>query len=135
MAIVTEDLPDHEFTEGWSGTCGSQSIEISAGDRIDDLRIYVKKERLSVGTLGLGGPIALREASRLPVLGCMGLDRSHADLLVTGLHEITHVLGVGSLWSEFGYFQNPTHGGQHFNGPLAIAAFAAAGGSGLRRGY
>ena len=128
MAVITEDLPDYEFSEGWSGRCGSQSIEISAGDRIDDLRIYVKKEQLSVGTLGFGGPMVVREATHLPVLGCMGLDLSHANLLITGLHEIAHVLGVGALWTELGYFQNPSDADQHFNGPLAIAAFDAAGG-------
>ena len=127
MAVITEDLPDYEFSEGWSGRCGSQSIEISAGDRIDDLRIYVKKERLSVGTLGFGGPMVVREASHLSVLGCMGLDLSHANLLITGLHEIAHVLGVGALWTELG-FRNPSDADQHFNGPLAIAAFDAAGG-------
>ena len=128
MAVITEDLPDYEFAEGWSGTCGGQSFEIPAGERIDDLRIYVKKERLSVGTLGFGGPMVLREATHLSVLGCMGIDLSHANLLITGLHEIGHVLGIGSLWTTLGYFQNPPDGDQHFNGPLAIAAFDAAGG-------
>ena len=126
MAVVTEDLPDYEFTEGWSDQCGSNQFEIPPGDRIDDLRIYVTKERLNV--LGFGGPIVLREATHLPVLGCIGLDLSHANLLITGLHEVGHVLGVGSLWDELGYFQNPLDGDQHFNGPLAIAAFDAAGG-------
>ena len=128
MAVITEDLPDYDFTEGWSGTCGGQSFEIPSGKRIDDLRIYVGKERLSVGTLGFGGPIVVREATHLSVLGCMGIDLSHGNLLITGLHEIGHVLGVGSLWTELGYFQNPPDGDQYFNGPLAIAAFDAAGG-------
>jgi len=128
MAVVTADLPDYEFNESWSGTCGSESIEISEGDRVDDLRVYVKKERLSVGTLGFGGPLVVREATHLPVLGCMGLDLSHANLLTTGLHEMAHVLGIGSLWVAHGYFQSPPDGDQHFNGPLAIAAFDAAGG-------
>ena len=126
MAIITEDLPDYVFGEGWSGSCGSQSIEVSPGDRIDDLRIYVKKERLNV--LGFGGPIAWREGTHLPVLGCVGVDLSHANLLITSLHEIGHVLGVGALWRRLGYFQDPSDGGQHFSGPLAIAAFDAAGG-------
>ena len=128
MAVVTADLPDYEFNQSWSGRCGSESVEVSAGDRIDDLRIYVKKERLSVGTLGFAGPMVAREATHLPVLGCMGVDLSHANLLITGLHEIGHVLGIGSLWTELGYFQDPPNGDQHFNGPLAIAAFDAAGG-------
>ena len=128
MAVIVEDLPDYQFTEGWSGMCGGQAFEIPAGERIDDLRIYVKKERLSVGTLGFGGPIVVREATHLPVLGCIGLDLSHANLLITGLHEIGHVLGIGALWTELGYFQDSPDGDQHFNGPLAIAAFDAAGG-------
>ena len=126
MAIVTEDLLDYEFNQSWSGRCGSETVEVSAGDQIDDLRVYVKKERLSVGTLGFAGPMVVREATHLPVLGCMGVDLSHANLLITGLHEIGHVLGIGSLWTD--YFQDPPNGDQHFNGPLAIAAFDAAGG-------
>ena len=41
MAVITKDLPDFEFTQGWSGTCGGQSYEIPSGERIDDLRIYL----------------------------------------------------------------------------------------------
>ena len=27
MSVITEDLPDYEFTQGWSGTCNGQSFE------------------------------------------------------------------------------------------------------------
>ena len=71
----------------------------------------------------------MREESHLPVVGCMTFDLSHANLLVTGLHEIGHVLGFASeVWNEFGFYQSPPNGDEHFNGPLAIAAFDAAGG-------
>ena len=130
MAVIAEDLPDYEFTQGFSGTCGDQSYEIRAGERIDDLRIYV-------GTLeggravGYGGPSLSRQETWLPVLGCMAFNLSDANLLVTGLHEIGHVLGFGTIWNELGFLQDPD-GDAHFNGPLAIAAFDEAGGSGYR---
>ena len=128
MAVVTKDLPDYEFTEGWSGGCGSQSFEIPAGERIDDLRIYVVKAPSVVGPHGSASLSVLREATHLPVIGCMAFDLSHANLLITGLHEIGHVLGVGTrVWDNLGFRQDP-NGDEHFNGPLAIAAFDDAGG-------
>ena len=57
----------------------------------------------------------------------MGLDVSHANVLITGLHEMGHVLGIGSLWTD-SHLRRPPNGDWHFNGPLAIAAFDAAGG-------
>ncbi len=129
MLIIMEDLPDYEFTQGWAGQCGSQSFEIPAGERIDDLRIYVAKLPSSgVGPHGRADLSVLREATHLPVLGCMVFDLSHANLLITGLHEIGHVLGVGTrVWDNLGFRQDPK-GDEHFNGPLAIAAFDDAGG-------
>ena len=78
---------------------------------------------------GTGALYILREESHLPAVGCMTFDLSHANLLITGLHEIGHVLGFASeVWNEFGFYQNPPNGDGHFNGPLAIAAFYDAGG-------
>ena len=128
MSVITEDLPEYEFTRGWSGTCGDQSFEIPSGERIDDLRIYVTSFDDISGAVGRGGPNLLREATYLPVLGCMGFDLERANLLITGLHEMGHVLGFGAVWDELGFYQNPPNGDRHFNGPLAIAAFDDAGG-------
>ncbi len=128
MAVISEDLPDYQLAEGWSGTCGGQSFEISSGERIDDLRIYVSTFN-DGSAVGYGGPSLLREDTHLPVLGCMAFDLSHANLLITGLHEIGHVLGFASeVWDEFGFYQNPPNGDTHFTGPLVIAAFDDAGG-------
>ncbi len=128
MTVIIEDLPDSEFTQGWSGRCGDHSYEIPAGERIDDLRIYVTSFE-GDGPLGWGGPSLLRETTNLPlpVLGCMGFNL-RANLLITGLHEVGHVLGSGTLWEQLGFYQNTPDGDQHFNGPLAIAAFDDAGG-------
>ena len=126
MAVIAEDLPDYEFTEGWSGRCGDQSFEIPSGERIDDLRIYMAIFEGDVA-VGYGGPSLLREETHLPVLGCMAFDLERANLLITGLHEIGHVLGFGTVWYDLGFLQD-LDGDTHFNGPLAIAAFGDAGG-------
>ena len=116
MSIITEDLPDYEVTEGWSGWCGDQPYEITAGERIDDLRIYVVYD----GGLW-AGVIATRQTSLLPFLGCMSVS---GNSLNVELHEIGHVLGIGTIWN----LGQDLSGDTHFNGPLAIAAFNDAGG-------
>ena len=126
--VITEDLPDYELTRGWSGQCGDQSFEIPAGERIDDLRIYVTSFDSDdfPGIAGRGGPNLLRDNTHLPVLGCIDLAKGANDITI--LHEIGHVLGFGPVWDDLGLYQNPPDGDEHFNGPLAIAAFNDAGG-------
>ena len=126
MSVVSGDLPDYEFTQRWSGNCGDQSYVIPAGERIDDLRIYVTSFDGGGPVVGWGSPHLLRE-THLPVLGCMGFDLKWANLWITGLHEIGHVLGFGPIWDDLGLLQNP-NGDAHFNGRRAIAAFNDAGG-------
>ena len=133
MAVVVGDLPDYQFAaHSTSGGCGGHSWEIPSGERIDDLRIYVAKDLEEDPSIhGTGGINILREESHLPVVGCMTFDLSHANVLITGLHEIGHVLGFSAwVWNKFGYYQKPPDGDGHFNGPLAIAAFDDAGGQG-----
>ncbi len=128
MSIITEDLPDYEFAQDWSGTCGEHSFEIPSGERVDDLRIYVSRFEDADGPAGYGGVSLLRD-TRLPIVGCMTFNTKFLYWLVTGLHETGHVLGFsGYVWNEFGYLQDPPNGDRHFNGPLAIAAFDDAGG-------
>ncbi len=127
MSVIVEDLPDYTLTQGWSGTCGDQSIAIPSGERIDDLRIYAIGDNEHYA-LGWGGPRLSRETTHLPVVGCMAFNLNRrTNLLDTGLHEIGHVLGFGTIWGELGLLQD-REGDTHFNGPLAVAAFDDAGG-------
>ncbi|MYC59758.1 MAG: hypothetical protein F4X09_06125 [Gammaproteobacteria bacterium] len=127
MAVIAEDVPDYEFAQGWSGTCGDVSYEIPAGERIDDLRIYMSTNQVA-GITGYGGPHVLRQEIHLPVLGCMSFNLDNANLLITGLHEIGHVLGFGTIWDELDLVHE-LDGDTHFSGSLAIAAFDEAGGA------
>ena len=135
MSIIREDLPDYTLTEGWSDMCGDHSYAIPAGERIDDLRIYVTSydDRDDDAAAGWGGPHFLRETSHLSVGGCMRFNLNDNFVsLTTALHEIGHVLGFGTIWDYLGFLQNPSendpNADTHFNGPLAIAAFNKAGG-------
>ena len=131
MSIITEDLPDYEFAQDWSGTCGEHSFEIPSGERVDDLRIYVSRFEDADGPAGYGGVSLLRD-TRLPIVGCMTFNTKFLYWLVTGLHETGHVLGFGQIWGHLGfrqdYSQDDPSADTHFNGPLAIAAFNDAGG-------
>ena len=148
MSIIREDLPDYKFTQGWpSGSCGDQSFEIPSGERIDDLRIYVGSvERMGDTTIhvankevtyepaALAIPYLWRE-TLMPIVGCVRVNlkifnywSSSSGLLPVWLHEIGHVLGIGStMMRESGFIQNSSDD-PHFNGPRAIAAFDDAGG-------
>ena len=97
-AVITEDLPDYELTQGWSGQCGDQSFEIPAGERIDDLRIYVTSFDFDGTITGRGSPNLLRDNTHLPVLGCIDLAKGANDITI--LHEIGHVLGFGTRLGE-----------------------------------
>ncbi len=77
----------------------------------------------------------------LPILGVLRFDitdlanlESTGSMLNTVLHEMGHVLGVGSIWPLFNLITNPSvpsnaGADTHFTGPLAIAAFDDAGGT------
>ena len=130
MSIIREDLPDYTFA-GSRAPCGTASYLIPgggridhlrpAGDRIDDLRLYVLKGF----TGGQGGaPTVIRETSYLPVEGCISVVGNDLDVV---LHEIGHVLGIGTIWHDLGFIHNP-NADPYFNGPRAIAAFNDAGG-------
>ena len=127
MSILPEDLPDIEFARSVSGPCFDHSFNISRGERIDDLRIYVTflpsdwPDRIA----GAAGPRFVRPSGQTSV-GCMALrpvPRLSRYFRELTLHEMGHVFGVGTLWDI-----QDLYGDAHFNGPLAIAAFNSAGG-------
>ena len=133
MSVVVGDLPDHEFAEGYSRTCGGRPYEIPAGERIDDLRIYVSSSVGSTFAIGEGAPHVLGESSRLPAVGCMSVRLDAPSYIFEiALHEVGHVLGFGTLWDDFGFIHDLSYSDPnadtHFNGPKAIAAFDEAGG-------
>ena len=138
-SIITADLPDYEFTSDWASSCGGQPFEIRKGERIDDLRVYVGfLDPEQIGLVGGAGSPSLLRDNHMSVVGCIMF--SPVPVVAVGglntylitLHEIGHVLGFGTTWTNNGLLQEPSwdfpNGDPHFNGPLAIAAFDEAGG-------
>ena len=127
-AIQTEH-PDYTFSDAWSGTCGGQPINILSGEQIDDLRIYITKPNDGYRSYGI--PLALHTSS-LPLIGCIQvsplLSYKFQRIELAGLHEIGHVLGIGTIWHDSGMLRE-LDGDTHFAGPQAIAAFDQAGGT------
>lgn len=136
--VVIGDLPDVPVDRP-VGTCSSTS---PIDETVDDLLILVTLEAIDGpgGVLGSAGPCMIRSGSHLPLAGSMRFDTADLTGLESSglldevvLHEMGHVIGIGSLWSLFGHLADPSGSGgvdPHFTGPLAVAAFDAMGGTG-----
>ncbi len=136
-SIITADLPD-DYAYLPPGSCGpSPAID----QPIDDLLIFVSIADIDGpgGILGQAAPCFLHNVGLLPAIGQMTFDA--ADLAVIdslGLlqavvtHEMGHVLGYGTIWSDLGLLANPVSQGgidPYFTGLQAIASFDSLGGA------
>jgi hypothetical protein len=138
---ITGDLPDIDQTLP-ANECGENP---QTPGPFDDLTIFVTIEEIDgpFGVLGQAGPCFVRIPGSLTVIGRMLFDVDDVDLLEEEgslqsviLHEMGHVIGFGTIWSDLGLLEDPsTPNAQpplpdtHFSGAQAIAAFNAAGGS------
>ena len=134
MSIIREDLPDYVDSHGFLYTHyqSTESIAIPAGGRIDDLRIYVTVPETSIYDAEATASLTLVRETGLPVVGVVTFDPQYLSivsllqLMETTIHEIGHVLGIGTLWDDL--LQGTRGAYTHFKGPLAIRAFDDAGG-------
>ncbi|MEY4608718.1 MAG: hypothetical protein RL625_935 [Gemmatimonadota bacterium] len=112
--------------------CSASMTGVSSLDEIvDDLVIYAKVEAIDgVGkTLGSAGPCLTRVTGGLTVLGIMRFDSADlTDLANKGrlnavvLHEMLHVVGVGTLWRRKGILADSGLATVRVTGPLAASA-------------
>ena len=159
-SVIGRGADDFTYQEDvLAGTCGPGSPAITAGETVDDVRIYVTIDSIdgTGGILGQATPCSVRRIGftgsdpidQEVIRGYMQLDEDDVNrleaqggLVSTITHEMGHVLGFGStLWDDRGLKANPSVGSgnspdadTHFTGPLALAAFDAAGGRGYRGG-
>lgn len=121
-----------------TGFCGSvEQID----EEIDDLLILADLVPIDGpgGVLGSAGPCLIRE-NGIPIMGRMRFDTADLDNVEAGgtlddliVHEMGHVLGIGSLWSFFGLsvIPQPDESGvidAYFDGAAALEAFSVIGG-------
>lgn len=84
------------------------------------------------GILGQAGPRTLRSGSFLPSTGIMQFDtadltilESNGKLLPVIIHEMGHVLGIGTIWSLRGLLTGAGTTNPRFTGQQATAAYNA----------
>lgn len=123
------------------GTCNALVPALS--ETVDDLVIFVVLQNIDGpgNVLGSAGPCLIRSSNSLTVVGTMRFDTSDLSMLeasgrleATILHEMGHVLGIGSLWDNLDLVVNPSLPSSpgvdtHFQGSNAIAGFDLVGGS------
>ena len=143
MSILADmELPDVPVEGPGRLGCSGIFTDQEIGGTIDDLVIVAVVEEVDGpgGILASARPCGVREGSMLPFLGINRFDKDDlerlegsSDLDEVILHEIGHVLGIGTIWRDFDLLRDPslqTPGADtHFAGPLAIAAFDEAGGT------
>ncbi|MGE0443028.1 MAG: leishmanolysin-related zinc metalloendopeptidase [Gemmatimonadales bacterium] len=130
--LLLGDLPDIPFTPADDlSFCGGQSLN----ETIDDLLIFAKIDAIDGvgGILGQAGACYLRDDDLLSVVGIMQFDVADvANLEASGrfrdvvLHEMGHVIGLGSLWNLKTLISGRGGGDPFFTGGSARMAFAAA---------
>ncbi len=135
--VITADLRDVS-TSIPAGSCGSTGFS----GIIDDIIITASAPSLDgpYGILGQAGPCGLRNANPnylLPFYGQMEFDIADiANFEAAGeledliLHEMGHVLGIGTLWGSFGVISGAGGSNPRFTGSHALSQWQALGGSG-----
>ena len=105
-SIVVGDLPMDSVT-AVTGDCGDNSPPMN-NEKIDDIVIFATIDSLDGPGNILGGafPCWIRDDSKLTLVGAMVFDSADMGLLEANnilnaviLHEMGHVLGIGTLWT------------------------------------
>ncbi|MCA9076122.1 MAG: hypothetical protein KDA93_13925, partial [Planctomycetaceae bacterium] len=108
--------------------------EFVAGVYVDDLVIdaYAVPIDGVSGTLGRAAPTSFRSGSLLPTRGFMEFDTADiaaleiaGELFNTILHEMGHVLGIGTLWDDFALLTGAGTADPQFTGTEATAWYNA----------
>ena len=115
--IITGDVPD---------------VTVPGIGLIDDIQINASGVAIDGpgGILGQAGPNALRPGTNLPITGDMQFDtadlaalEASGELTLVILHEMLHVLGVGTIWNLTGNLTGAGSADPQFTGAMATAEY------------
>ncbi len=104
------------------------------GQRIHDVRIDASGEEIDGAgrILGQAGPTRVRTAGGLPITGVMSFDvadletlERNGSLVNVVIHEMGHVLGIGTLWQRMGLLQGAGTANPIFVGANAMREYGA----------
>ncbi|MCL4864836.1 MAG: hypothetical protein KJZ47_03010 [Gemmatimonadales bacterium] len=107
---------------------------------VDDVVIFVRLEAIDGpgGVLGSAGPCWIRDDNGLTVVGGMRFDvadlaslEASGQLQLVILHEMGHVLGIGTLWRVTNLLVGYQSADPYFVGPGALTVFPTLFGTGF----
>jgi hypothetical protein len=134
QTVITGDLVNVPVNAP-AGTCFT--AQPSVNEMVDDILIFVELVDIDGAgkTLGQAGPCYIRSDNSLPVVGHLKLDQAdlqHMEAIGTlddvVLHEIGHVLGIGTLWPTKNLLTGAGTEDPQFVGTFGIAAYRGMGG-------
>jgi hypothetical protein len=135
-SVITGDIQDGIISSPIDLSFCNQKASVSG--QVDDLIIYVTLEFIDGPNkvLGSAGPCLTRGATGLPAVGGMTFDTADLEALDNAgqldevvLHEMGHVLGIGTRWTSSNLLVGGGSDTSSFNGPAAKAAWQALGGA------
>lgn len=143
-AVIVGDLPDNTFNRNQlPSNCAGEAGNTTPVN-VDDLLIYARIGPIDgeLGILGQASPCATRNVDGSVLVGYMNFDEADVAYLEgnnvfegTILHEMGHVIGIGSLWAARSLITTPSVGNPgantRFTGPRAASAFVGIGGTGF----
>ena len=138
QTILVGDVPDATGTIP-ARSCGNGIRTPSFKGTVDDILIDVLLEPIDGpgAVLGSAGPCLARNADLLSLYGVMRFDTDDLAFLQQNnvldevvVHEMGHVLGIGTLWNFGRTLLQGTTTDPRFVGPNAIAGFHEVGGRG-----
>ena len=136
-AMITGDIPDTPVNALNIVDCGVAGAA-PLTEVIDDLVIYAIVDSIDGPgkILGSSGPCYQRTAGGLPLLGVMHFDvadfqnlKNDGRLNDVVLHEMLHVVGIGTMWAPKGQVSGGGTPASAFIGAQAVAGCLAAGGT------
>ena len=133
-AILTSDLPDAVLHRDEAECFANQP---AIDETVDDILVYIETDAIDDvgGVLGAAGPCLIRSLSRLPSMGYVHLDVADvAQLAASGqlqdvvLHEIGHILGIGTLWEDRGLVADSGSPNPRYTGAAGLQGYHDLGG-------
>ncbi|MBC7792824.1 MAG: Ig-like domain-containing protein [Clostridia bacterium] len=142
-AVVINELPNFSVRRSdLIEACGGDSTATQRID-VDDILIFASVVAIDGegGVLGQASP-CYQHSSGAIAIGIMAFDSADMDFLASSgkledtiLHEMGHVIGIGSLWEREGLVESPSLGNPgantRFRGEQAALAYSDAGGTGF----
>ncbi|MFN8571516.1 MAG: Ig-like domain-containing protein [Gemmatimonadaceae bacterium] len=133
--LIVGDLSEITLTSFDASRCGIPGEVLN--EVVDDVLIYATVTTIDGPgkILGSAGPCLIRSADKLTVLGVMRFDVDDLNNLVSSgrlepiiLHEMLHIIGVGSLWRTLNLVDGTGTADPRYTGVLGTASCNAASG-------